>query len=91
MKIDVLDGFDEVLACVGYEYMGETIDYVPYDLDVKPIYRSFKGWQNTSGLRDFSSLPKEAKEYIAFIESFVKCKIAFISTSPERNDLIVCE
>ena len=90
MKIDVLDGFDEVLACVGYEYKGQIIDYVPYDLDVKPIYHSFKGWNNTYGLRDFNALPKEAKEYIAFIESFVKCKIAFISTSPERNDLIVC-
>lgn len=90
MKIDVLDGFDSVLACVGYEYKGEIIDYVPYDLDVKPIYRSFKGWKNTSGLCDFNSLPKEAKEYIAFIESFVKCKVTFISTSPERNDLIIC-
>lgn len=90
MKIDVLDGFSEVRACVGYEYRGQIIDYVPYDLDVKPVYRSFKGWSHTSGLRDFSALPQEAKEYIAFIESFVGCKVAFISTSPERDDLIVC-
>lgn len=91
MKIDVLDGFSSVKVCVGYEYKGETIDYVPYDLDVKPIYKSFKGWDKTAGLRDFDSLPKAAKEYIAFIESFVDCKVGFISTSPERDDLIVCE
>ena len=91
MKIDVLDGFSSVKVCVGYEYKGEVIDYVPYDLDVKPIYKSFKGWDKTAGLRDFDSLPKEAKEYIAFIESFVDCKVGFISTSPERDDLIVCE
>ncbi len=90
MKIDVLDGFDEVQVCIGYEYKGATIDYVPYDLDVKPIYRSFKGWAHTAKLRDFQSLPKEAKAYIAFIESFVQCKVAFISTSPERDDIIVC-
>lgn len=91
MKIDVLDGFSTIKACVGYEYKGREIDYMPYDLDVKPIYKTFKGWDKTTGLKDFQALPKEAKEYIAFIESFVHCKVGFISTSPERDDLIVCD
>lgn len=89
MKIDVLDGFPSVKVCVGYEYKGEIIDYVPYDLDVKPIYKSFKGWDKTANLRDYEALPKEAKEYISFIESFVNCRVGFISTSPERDDLII--
>ncbi len=89
MKIDVLDNFDEVKVCVGYEYGGKEIDYMPHDLNVKPIYRSFKGWKNTYNLKNFNELPMEAKEYIKFIESFVNCKVEFISTSPERDDLII--
>lgn len=89
MKIDVLDGFKEVKVCIGYEYHGKTIDYMPYDLEVAPVYKSFVGWDNTVGLREFHELPAQAQEYIAFIEEFVKCKIKFISTSPERDDLII--
>ncbi len=89
MKIDVLDNFDEVKVCIGYEYEGKEIDYVPHDLNVKPIYRSFKGWDNTAKLKNFDELPKEAKAYINFIESFVDCKVKYISTSPERDDLII--
>lgn len=43
MKLDVLDGFDEVKVCVAYEYNGEEIDYLPSDLEnVTPIYKSLK-------------------------------------------------
>ena len=46
MKLDVLDGFDEVKVCVAYDYNGEEIDYLPQDLEnVKPIYKTFKGWE----------------------------------------------
>ena len=48
MKLDVLDGFDEVKVCVGYEYRGERIEYIPYDYEnARPIYQSFKGWEKT--------------------------------------------
>ena len=61
MKLDVLDGFDEVKLCVAYELNGETIDYMPSNLDdVKPIYKTFKGWDNSVGARTFDALPKDA-------------------------------
>ena len=90
MKLDVLDGFDEVKVCVAYELHGEKIDYVPYDLeDVKPIYKSFKGWDSTVGVREFDKLPKEAKDYISALEELVDTKIGIVSTRPDRKDTII--
>jgi adenylosuccinate synthase len=90
MKLDVLDGFDEVKVCVGYEFEGQEIDYVPYDLEsVEPIYRSFKGWSSVKGVREFEKLPDEAKEYIKAIEDLTQTRVGVISTSPDRKDTIV--
>ncbi|MWV63033.1 adenylosuccinate synthase [Helicobacter saguini] len=89
MKIDVLDNFEYINACVKYRYHNEEIEYVPDDLDVDPIYKEFVGWAGSvRGIRKFDDLPPEAQNYINFIEDFVGCKIAYISTSPEREDLI---
>jgi len=89
MKLDVLDGFSEVKVCVAYEFEGKKIDYVPYDLEgVKPIYKTFKGWQKSEGIREFNDLPNSAKEYIKSLEELVECPISIISTSPEREDTI---
>ncbi len=90
MKLDVLDGFSEVKVCVAYEYKGKEIDYLPSDLEnVKPIYKTFKGWNKTEGIRDFDSLPKDAKDYIMAIEDITNTKVGIISTSPDREDTII--
>ncbi|SFV60116.1 Adenylosuccinate synthetase [hydrothermal vent metagenome] len=90
MKLDVLDGFDEVKVCVAYEYNGEQIDYLPEDLEnVKPIYKSFKGWEKSVGARSFDALPQSAQEYIRAIEEITQTKVGIISTSPERDDTII--
>ena len=90
MKLDVLDGFDEVKVCVAYEFEGKQIDYVPYDLqDATPIYKSFVGWDKTEGVRDFDALPQSARDYILALEDMIGTKIGIISTSPEREDTII--
>ncbi len=90
MKLDVLDGFETIKVCVGYEFDGEVIDYVPYDLeDVKPVYKEFKGWDKVEGIREFDALPSEAKSYITALEELIDTKIGIISTSPDREDTIV--
>ncbi len=92
MKLDVLDGFEEVKVCVAYEYNGEQIDYLPQDLEnVKPIYKSFKGWEKSAGARSFDELPQSAQEYIRAIEEITNTKVGIISTSPERDDTIIME
>lgn len=90
MKLDVLDGFDEVKVCVAYELDGQEIDYLPANLeDVKPIYKTFKGWDKTMGARSFDELPETAQEYVKLIEEISKTKVGIISTSPEREDTII--
>ena len=89
MKLDVLDGFDEVKVCVGYEYRGERIEYIPYDYEnARPIYQSFKGGEKTEGIREFEKLPQNCKEYIRALEKMIECKISILSTSPDREDSI---
>ena len=95
-KLDVLDELDEIKMCVGYEIKGKKIDYLPAavedQLQVKPIYKHFKGWNtSTRGVKTFSDLPKKAQEYIKGLENFIETKVASISTSPERKDTILIE
>lgn len=90
MKLDVLDGLQEIKVCVAYRKDGENIEYVPSNLeDVQPIYKVYKGWAKTEGVKKFDQLPKEAKDYISDLEKLIKTKISLISTSPERGDTII--
>jgi len=90
MKLDVLDGFKEVKVCVAYEYNGVEIDYLPSDLEnVRPIYKSFKGWDNSVGARTFDALPQSAQDFVKIIQEISKTKVGIISTSPERDDTII--
>ena len=95
-KLDVLDELDEIKMCIGYEIKGKKIDYLPAavedQLQVKPIYKSFKGWKtSTKGIKNFKSLPENAQNYIKSLEKFIETKVASISTSPERKDTILIE
>ena len=82
--------------CIAYEINGKKIDYLPAStndqLNVKPVYKSFKGWQSsTKGIKKFDDLPDNAKSYIKELEKFLETKVSSISTSPERNDTILIE
>ena len=95
-KLDVLDELDEIKVCVHYELDGKKIDYLPAasedQFKVKPIYKNFPGWKtSTQGIRNIKELPEKARDYILAIENFVGAKISSISTSPEREDMILLE
>ena len=90
MKLDVLDGFEKIKICTGYEYEGEQIDTVPADLErVRPIYEEMEGWESVSGCERFEDLPKAAQAYIGRIEELVGVPVTIISTSPDRKDTIL--
>jgi len=75
-KLDVMDEFSEIKACVEYE-------------NEEPIYKTFRGWDSsTVGISAFEDLPIQAQEYINFIEDFVGCRISYVSTGPSRNQTI---
>ncbi len=95
-KLDVLDELKEIKICIAYEINGNKIDYLPAAVDdqlkVKPIYKSFKGWNcSTKGIKEFDKLPENAKIYVRELEKFIEAKISSISTSPEREDTILIE
>lgn len=93
-KLDVLDGFDEVRICTGYRLRGETLDYYPShaadQAGVEPIYETMEGWQqSTAGARSWAELPAQAIKYIRRVEELIRCPVALVSTSPEREDTIL--
>jgi len=95
-KLDVLDELKEIKMCVEYELDGKKIDYLPASVEdqlkIKPIYKTFKGWQkSTNGIKNISELPDEAKNYIYAIEDFIGAKVSSVSTSPEREDTILIQ
>ena len=93
-KLDVLDGFDEIKICVGYKLGGKTIDYLPAGVKdqaaVEPIYETLDGWKKTTrGARSSKDLPAKAIKYIRRIEELIGVPAALVSTSPERDDVIL--
>ncbi|MEZ5696597.1 MAG: adenylosuccinate synthase [Sphingomonadaceae bacterium] len=93
-KIDVLDGFEKIRICTGYELDGTVLDYLPShaaeQARVKPIYEEMDGWEgSTVGARSWADLPAQAIKYIRRIEELIDCPVASVSTSPEREDTIL--
>ena len=93
-KLDVLDGFDRVAICTGYQLAGETIDHLPAhaadQAAVEPVYEEMDGWQqSTAGARSWAELPAQAIKYIRRVEELIRCPVALVSTSPERDDTIL--
>lgn len=92
-KLDILDSFSEIKVATHYEQRRKKVNYENLetsDLDkIKPIYKTFKGWRtSTKGITKFEHLPKEAKEYLRFIEQTLKVPIKYISTGSKRNETI---
>lgn len=88
--MDTIGKFDTINVCVGYEYKGETIKYVPLDKEYcKPIYQELKGGWNTDGANTFEELPKEAKDYIRFIEDYTGIPVRYIGVGADEKRTII--
>ncbi len=95
-KIDVLDEIKDLYICVAYKLNGKKIDYFPSSLQdqtkIVPVYKKLNGWlENTSGIKKWKDLPRNAQIYIKFISNYCGVKISSISTSPKREDTILLE
>ncbi|AWB47753.1 adenylosuccinate synthase [Gemmobacter aquarius] len=93
-KLDVLDGFETLKICVGYELDGQRLDYLPTAANLQarvvPIYEEMPGWtESTAGARSWNDLPGAAIKYVRRIEELIQCPVAMVSTSPERDDTIL--
>ena len=93
-KLDVLDGFETLKICVGYELDGEQLEYLPTAADQQarctPIYEEMQGWsESTEGAKSWNDLPANAIKYVKRIEELIECPVALLSTSPKREDTIL--
>ena len=89
-KMDVLSEFETLEVCVGYTSLGEKYDEFPRQQRVlyncTPIYQELPGWgEDISAVRDFGDLPKEAQQYLEFIEDLTRTPIGWVSVGPERG------
>ena len=92
-KLDVLSGMDKIPVCIAYMLDGsETTDF-PFPTVLKnaiPVIRFFDGWkQDISSCKNWEELPKEAQDYVSFIEEGIHCPITYISVGPERDSIII--
>lgn len=91
MKSDCLDSFETIKVCTSYVIDGKETKQFPFDTEatITPVYTEFKGWnQDLTGMRKESELPETFKEYIKFMEDYLKVPIKIISLGPDREATI---
>ena len=91
--IDALGYLDEIPVCVGYEIDGvvtKEFPVTPLLNKAKPVLKVLKGWKtDVSGIRNYSDLPKECRDYVEFIEKEIGVPIKMVSNGPAREDIIL--
>ncbi len=92
MKADVLSGFETLKVCTAYNYKGETIEHLPFNIEpenVTPIYTEMKGWKaDLTKMSEASQLPKPLNDYIDFLEKELEIPIKIVSVGPDRKQTI---
>ena len=94
MKADVLDDFDTIKICVGYEIDGEVVEHFPFELndDVKPVYVELPGWKtDLTKIKSQNEFPEELNNYINFIEDEMGIPVTIASVGPNREQTIFLE
>ena len=92
-KLDVLSYMDKIPVCSKYNLRGRRTDRFPFPSllnAAEPIIEYMPGWGvDISGARRFEDLPKEAQDYVLYIEEQVGCFIKYVSVGPERDSIII--
>ena len=92
-KLDVLSDWDEIPVCVAYEINGVLVEEMPASQTdfhhAKPIYVNLPGWkEDISGCRTFDDLPKNAQDYVKYLEQVSGATISAIGVGQDRNATI---
>lgn len=93
-KMDIFNSFDSIQVCTGYRIDGKVTDRFPADSDVlfraEPVYETLPGWKSdVCTVRSFVDLPKNAKDYIKFLENLVGVRVSVISVGADREAMVV--
>lgn len=92
-KIDTLAGMEKLKMCVGYNFEGKVIDYIPASLEdlakCTPIYEEFDGWDNSvENAKSFEELHVNAQKYLRRVEELTGARISIVSVGPRRDQTI---
>lgn len=91
MKADVLDGFETIKICIGYEIDGQITEEFPFELNntVTPVYAELPGWKtDLTKIKDQNEFPEELNNYISFIEDEMGIPVTIASVGPNREQTI---
>lgn len=92
-KADVLDSLQTLRVCEAYEINGRRTEQIPFQMermDIKPVYRSFDGWEeDITKIKNYDELPADMIKYIDYINGYLNTSIQFISNGPGTDQIIV--
>ncbi len=92
MKADVLSGFKTIKVCTAYNYKGDRITHLPFNIEEKnvtPIYTEMKGWKaDLTKMTKADQLPDALNGYINFLEEQLDIPIKIVSVGPDRQQTI---
>ena len=92
-RLDILDSFEELKICVGYELNGKRVEGFPASLkDLEacvPVYEILPGWKtDISGIRTYEELPEAARKYVERIAEVTGVPLGIVSVGPNRAQTI---
>jgi adenylosuccinate synthase len=95
-KLDVLDDLAEIPICVGYKIDGKSTIEAPAQAsgyeNIECVYQKLPGWKTpTEGITKYEKLPKQARDYLAFVARESGAKVGMISTGPDRDHTILMD
>ena len=92
-KTDILDSLEELKVCNGYSIDGEEKNYIPFQINkakIDPVYKSFEGWKtDITSINNYDALPVNMKNYIDYMNQFLKVPVKFISNGPGRDQIVL--
>ncbi len=93
MKLDVLCGLRTVKICTAYKYKGKSFKEFPRDFSVlknaQAVYKEFPGWPGITGQPGhYKDLPKNARNYLSYLEDILNTRISMISVGSARRDTV---
>lgn len=91
-KLDVLNYMEKIPVCTKYIVNGKETDRFPFPVllnDAEPVIEYMDGWHcDITGIRRFEELPKEARDYVLYVEQAIGCPITYVSIGAERDEYI---
>ena len=93
-KLDVLSHFDSLRIAVAYDSLEQRYTEFPRQQRVlyncRPVYEELPGWNtDISEVTSYDDLPKEARQYVEYVEDLAGVPIRTVSIGPSRAATLV--